>query len=233
MEVLNETVYDSDDLAKVVEHARKKVQDYNDKMRQARNWGAQAVPPAPEKIRFGYYNNPKGDEERQGRRSTTTRDVGYVSFQGSYYRGDTPVRIGLPPATKLPLPEMLVIALAASDKDQRTLPDRVMLDLILVLIRGVFHGYVQRDEETDAWLIEGCPSVRYGFEADPTSAAESRDLAAEHTIERLRRRIKWAEESLVKLEKKQVEEREKLEKMRARLAKLENKQKGMSYVGSQ
>lgn len=236
MEILNETVYDAGDLEKVMLHAQKKA--YDRAVAQAIQYNAkqtspsfhQRVPtgpvPLPNQIRFGYYNNPPKGEAKE------KVDVCYVSSRGGGYgRRNGAIRIGLTPPTKLPLPEMQIIALAAADKDQRTLPNEVLLDLVIVLMRTLFHGYASKsDEDEAARLLNGCPPVRYGFKPDRESAKKSKEQGSSARVERLHQQIKWAEGRIERLGKEQVEEQEKLEKLRLRLAKSENK-KEMSYAG--
>jgi hypothetical protein len=242
MEVLNETVYDSDDLEKVVLHAQKKA--YERAVAHAIQYNAQqtsasyrqAVPnapqPLPNQVRFGYYNNPKGDDTGgSGPQQDATVDVLYVSSRGRRYGRGGICRIGIAPPTKLPLNAMQVLALAASDKEQRTLPRQVLGDLVIVLMRTLFHGYAARtDEQEEKWLLNGCPPVRYGFKPDRASAKKSKDLASSDRTERLHQQIKYTEARIERLGKEQTEEQEKLEKLRLRLNKLEAK-KEVSLVG--
>jgi hypothetical protein len=237
MEILNETVYDSGDLEKVMLHAQKKA--FERSVAEAIKYNAaqtassfrQRVPnapvPLPNQIRFGYYNNPSKDEAKE------KVDVCYVSSRGGGYRHNgKAVRIGMTPPTKLPLPEMQIIALAAADKDQRTLPNKVILDLVIVLMRVVFRVYARiDDEQEEKWLLNGCPPVRYGFKADRESAKKSREHALSARLERLHEQIKYAEGRIERLAKEQVEEQEKLEKLRLRLVGVESKKKEVIYVG--
>lgn len=244
LKILNETVYDTDDLEQVVLHTQRKA--FERAVQNAKNYNANrattgsgypptpvptAPDPLPEQIRFGYYNNPKGeDHQPKGRQQIATVDVCYVSSRGRYWRRGDVFRIGIAPPTKLPLNAMQVIALAASDKDQRTLPNQVLVDLVVVLMRALFRGCASREED-EAWLLTGCPTVRYGFQTDRSSAKESKAVAREANLQRARQNIKWSEERLARLKESLAEEEEKLAKLKARLAKLEGRE--MSYVGAQ
>jgi hypothetical protein len=221
MEILNETVYDSDDLDKVIRYAQQKAYEYE--VRVHKNHPHMSVPhvvPLPAQVRFGYYNNPK--EEK-----------GFVSVRGRVTRTKAPtIRIGIAPPAKLPLEAMEIIAREAADKEERSMPSVVLGDLLTVLMRSLFRAYVHRfdTEEDQEWLMDGCPAIHYGFEVDRKSAVQSKTAAATAALDQLRRNIKYSEERLVRLEECRVEEEEKLVRLRARLAKLEGR-KEMSFAG--
>jgi hypothetical protein len=221
MKIMNETVYDSDDLMWVIEHAQEKAYEQSIALHAQHGRGSTppAKPPLPETIRFGYYSAPgvkKGSTE-----------LSYVSHRGGGYRSSKIRRIGLVRPTDLPLVAMEIVARAASDRSKRTLPAAVMVDLVKVLVRGVFGSWT--DEEADKRLLVGCPAVHYNDSPDHKSASESKTIAREQSLANAERRVQWTEASIKSLEAKLVKTEERLVRHRARLAKLRAR-KEMSYV---
>lgn len=236
MQILNETVYYTDDLRAVIEHvqertfARRVANAQDQKRRYPQNKIAVPTqPPAlPEAIRFGYYNNPK--EKHKGAKGVS---VSYVSRQGGRYWNENTIRIGIAPLDKLPLTAMQVIARAATEDDRvRSLPREVLTDLAYTLMAALFTEHLPRNDENTAWLLKGCPDVRYGFDPDKENAKASKALARQERLERLRKRVGWSEARLVSLKEKLVKEEAKLAKLKAALAKAEGR-KEMGYVPSQ
>jgi hypothetical protein len=229
MEILNETVYDSNDLHKVIVYAR----DWAH--RSALDWHRTrpiyaGVPPSPPpqpkplpaKIRFGYYAGKKNTGGSGG------DSMSYVYRSGTGYRSSGQVaRIGIVRPTDLPLEAMEVVALAAADKSKRTLPNVVMHQLVLVLVRSLFEGLFGDDKEVD---YSECMVVHYDHRPDQRSSKESRELARAERLRRAEREVAYLESHIVHLKTKLTKAEEKIIKSRERLDRLKAKQEGVTSV---
>jgi hypothetical protein len=200
MEILNETVYDSGDLERFLVW----VGDVCFEAQKGRKWGYDEPRPLPEKLRIGYYNQ-------------TDREDGEVRWSSLTGGWRVKVkRLGIVRPTKLPLVAMEVIARAAGDKDQRTLPREVMLCLAQRAADAL--GYSYRNDPDD--LIDRAPVIRYDHKADRESAKAAKALAREQSIARLHDKIRWTQHDIDRLEVKLREANTKLFKAKARLHKL-------------
>jgi hypothetical protein len=218
MKILNETVFDSDDICAIVIWAR----DVAHKIRCERslkNWHqynkgrtpyTQPTPrQLPETLRIGYYSVPKLQADEEPR---------WASITGKY---NATKRIGIARPTKFPLVAMEIIALAASDKDQRIVPGAVM-DFLLGRLLTMFGIYQVKDEIGK--YVADMPQIRYDHKPNKASKKAAQKLAAEERAQSLTKRIGWARQDVAQAEEKLQDARIKLNKLLDRQAKLEGKQ---------
>lgn len=227
LKILNETVYDSDDIRNLLFWIRDKGGPLENQRRKESHDLLQSerakrdksyilrpfTPWAPSDItwgslRVGYYGGGKHDDD----------STKWTSWSHPY--GKTP-RLGIVKHTKLPLVPMEVIAHAAADKDQRTLPKEVFADLIYELC--VVLGYRLVANEFVETFVDEAPKVRYAFTVDRASARASKQRANKDDLDRTRKMVGYLAREIENLEEKLRDKRTKLLKARARIAKLEAK----------
>lgn len=223
LKILNETVYDSDDirnllfwlrdtgapLANAAWKAQHELYEHNRAQRDPTYMRRpfSDYPPHPlgwEALRVGYYAGGKHDDDSPK----------WVSWSHPY--GKAP-RLGIVKHTKLPLVPMEVIAHAAADKDQRTLPRETFVDLIRELMGVMGYGIVEDAAET---LADEAPRIRYAFKVDKASAKASKHRADKDALKRAKQTAGYMEREVEGLEEKLAERRAKLLKLRTRIIKL-------------
>lgn len=227
LKILNETVYDSDDVRTLLFWVREKGYPLETQRRKESHdsyqielrrknpthvvkpfnpWPIRDTP--WEEIRLGYYGGGKHRDDSPK----------WTSWSSPYNK--TP-RLGIVKHTKLPLVPMEVIAHAAADKDQRTLPPEVHKDLIKLFCE--LWGYRSVADEFAETHADEAPKVRYAFKADKASAKASKRRADRDNLKRARKNVGYLEREVEHLEEKLRIKRTKLLKARSRIAKLEAK----------
>jgi hypothetical protein len=220
MEILNETVYDSQDIrilcyeiasrCEVRQAETKQVMKERFELGEVRRFNPDHYwwqpSPLPEQLRVGYY-----------KRSSTRGPERFCSIR---WRNSVAPRLGIAPIEELDLPAMLVVAGAASDIGIE-IPTRVLRAVILQ-IASIFRGSLKND---DVGEFARLYSLRVcSREGGVTTAQQVKQARHRAKVTSTERKIAIIDDDVSRLERQIVELKVKRVDLEEKLQKLQPKQ---------
>ncbi len=220
MQILNTTVYNTLDIRALFDAVRplcRKGQIAHRAKYPVSNTGPLPLPQKlPQKLRIGYFNRTN----RTKRKDISPRGENWCSFQGTFRFGVDGPRIGIPKPMALPLNAMQILALAATDdENKRLLPSEVLVDLLRLCARAL--KGVPDQEEIEA--LSKTLKVRYSHKEDRAAIKEQKRLNFENSLKQAKKRVVWTALDVESLEVKIRIAREREIAAQERLARLEAK----------
>lgn len=220
MQLKNETVYDTNDLAAFISWVTYYVHECESAY-QIDLWlkagGTASGKPQPnpsmrplslEPIRIGYYRQAKrkGDDEPADLPS-------WDSFT-SWQRG----RLGIVRPAEFPLADMQVVALAVATKDERAVPEKVKLCLAKQICFAIYP--YRTYERTLDHVISDAPPIRWDDNPVAADVEGARKLAHAQAVASAERAERLAQYRLDCITSKLTAAKQKLAKTTKRLAQL-------------